>query len=97
MLVLLIASPFDFIAQQEGGKGELFIHTAQFYAKLGSALQEDPIKYSFDAVSASAVTVSKRIISDSYIPKASIDPLSVVFLTYPSRAPPRLMAILKYP
>lgn len=94
MLVLLMASPFDFIAQQEEEKGELFIHATEFSVQFSSALQEDPVKYSFDAVLVSAVTISKETISDGYIPKTSVDPFPVDFLTDPSRAPPCPMAVL---
>ena len=95
LLVLLNAGPFGFIAQQGDGKDELVIHNnTQFPAKLSSFLQQLQIKYGFDVVHVSVVTIFKKIISDDYIPGTSFDPLSADFLTYPARGPPRLIIIL---
>ncbi len=93
-LFLLSAGPFDFIEEQGGGKDDLVIHATQFLAKLSSPLQQVQIKYGFDVVHVSVVTIFKKIISDDYIPGTSIDPLSVDLLTYPARGPPRLITIL---
>lgn len=93
-LFLLSAGSFGFIEQPGGGKDELVIHAAQFLAKLSSPLQQLQIKYAFDVVHVSVVTIFKNIISGDYIPGTSFDPLSVDLLTYPSRGPPRLITIL---
>ena len=94
LLVLLNAGPFGFIAQQGDGKDELVIHATQCFAKLSSPLQQPQIKYGFDVVHVSVVTIFKKIISDDYIPGTSFDPLSDDLPTHPSRGPPRLIAIL---
>lgn len=94
LLVLLSAGPFGFIEQQGDGKDELVIHNTQFLAKLSSFLQQPQIKYGFDVVHVSVVTIFKKIISDDYIPGTSFDPLSDDLSTHPSRGPPRLIAIL---
>lgn len=94
LLVLLNAGPFGFIQQQGDGKDEFVIHATQFLAKLSSLLQQPQIKYGFDVVHVSVVTIFKKIISDDYIPGTSFDPLSVDLLTYLSRGPPRLITLL---
>jgi len=94
LLVLLNAGPFGFIAQQGDGKEQFVIHATQFLAKLSSPLQQLQIKYGFDVVLISVLTIFKKIISDDYIPGTSFDPLSADFLTYPDRGPPRLITIL---
>ena len=94
LLVLLNAGPFGFIEQQGDGKDELVIHAAQFLDRLNSSLQQPKIKYGFDVVQVSEVTIFKKNISGDYIPGTSFDPLSADFLTYPDRGPPRLIAIL---
>jgi hypothetical protein len=94
LLVLLNAGPFGFIQQQGDGKDELVIHATQFLPELSSRLQQPQIKYSFDVVHVSVVTIFKKIISDDYIPGTSFDPISADLLTYPSRGPPRFIAIL---
>jgi hypothetical protein len=94
ILVLLIAGPFDFIKQEVEDDDELVIHATQLFTKLTCVLKEPQIKYRFDVVSVSAVTILKRICFDGYISRISVDPLSVDLLTYSSRGPPRLIAIL---
>ena len=94
MLLLLSAGPFNFIEQQGNGKDELVIHATQFLAKLSSSVQQSKIKYGFDVVQFSVVTIFKKIISKDYIPGTSFDPLSTYLLTQPSRGPPRLITIL---
>ena len=95
LLVLLSAGPFGFMAQQRDRKNELVIHATQFLAKLSSPLQQLQIKYGFDVVHVSAEPIFRKIISDDYIPETSFDPLSADLLTYPSRGPPCLIAILQ--
>lgn len=90
--VFLIAGP-DFI-KQEVEDDKLVIHAPQFFAKLTCAIKEPQIKYRFDVVSVSVLTILNRIYSNSYISKILVDPFSVDLLTYPSRGPPRLIAIM---
>ena len=94
LLVLLSAGPFDFIEQQGDRKDEFVIHATQFLPELSSLLQQPQIKYGFDVVHVSVVTIFKKIISDDYIPGTSFDPLSDDLPTHPSRGPPRLITIL---
>ena len=94
LLVLLSEGHFGFMAQQRDREDELVIHATQFLAKLSSPLQQLQIKYGFDVVHVSVVPIFTKIISDDYIPGTSFDPLSADRLTYPSRGPPRLIAIL---
>jgi hypothetical protein len=94
LLVLLSAAPFGLIEQQERGKKELVIHAPQFLAELSARLEKPQLKYGFDIVRVSVVTIFTKIISDDYIPGTSLDPLSADFLTYPDRGPPRLITIL---
>jgi hypothetical protein len=93
-MVVLNAGPFGFIQQQEDEKNELVIHATQFLPELSSRLQQPQIKYGFDVVHASVVTIFKKIISDDYIPGTSFNPVSADLLTYTSRAPPRFITIL---
>jgi hypothetical protein len=94
LLVLLSAGPFGYIEQQGGGKDGLVIHAPQFLAELSARFEQPQVKYGFDVVRVSAVTIFTKIISDDYVPGTSLDPLSADFLTYPDRGPPRLIAIL---
>ena len=94
LLVLLNARPFDYIEQQGDGKDELVIHSPRSLAELSVTFQKLQIKYGFDVVLVSVVTISKKIISENYLPGISFDPLSADLLTCLSRGPPRLIAIL---
>jgi hypothetical protein len=94
LLALLSAGPFGYIEQQGRGKYELVIHTPQLHVELSARLEQPQVKYGFDVVHVSAVTIFTKIISDDYIPGTSLDPLSADFLTYPDRGPPRLITIL---
>jgi hypothetical protein len=94
LLVFLNASPFAYIEQQGDGKDELVIHATKSLAELSVTFQKLQIKYGFDAVHVSVVTIFKKIISDDYIPGTSFDPLSADLLTYPNRGPPHLITIL---
>jgi len=94
LLALLSASPFGFIAQPENGKSELIIHSPHFLAELCGSLQKIQINYGLDIVHVSAVTLYTKIISESYIPGTSFNPVSEDLLTNHSRGPPRLITIL---
>ena len=94
LLVLLSAGPFGFIAPQGEGKVELVIHSPHFLAELCGSLQKIQINYGLDIVHVSAVTLYTKIISESYIPGTSFNPVSEDLLTNPSRGPPRLITIL---
>ena len=94
LLALLSAGPFGYIERQRGGKDELVIHAPRILAELSARLEKPQIKYGFDVIRVSAVTILTKIISEDYIPGTSHDPLSTDFLTYPDRGPPRLMTIL---
>ena len=94
LLVLLNTSSFDFIEQQGLGKDDPVIHATQFHAKLSSTFQQPKIKFGFDVVHVSVVTIFKKIISDDYILGTSFDPPSVDLLNLTSRGPPRLITIL---
>ena len=93
LLFLLNAGPFGFIEQQTDGKDEFIIHAPQYLTEL-SSLRQLQIKYGFDVIHVSVVPFFKKIISADYIPGRSLDLLSLDLLTHPSRAPPRLIAIL---
>jgi len=67
LLALLNVDPFDITEQRGEGKDELAIHAAQFLSELSAFLQQPKIKYGFDVVHVSAVTIFKKIISDVYI------------------------------
>jgi hypothetical protein len=94
LLVLLSAGPFAFIEQKGDGKDECFIHSQQSLAELSVTFQKLQIKYGFDVVHFSLAPIITKIISCDYIPGISFNPLSADLLTYPSRGPPRLIAIL---
>ena len=94
LLVLLSAGPFGFIAPQGEGKVELVIHSPHFLAELCGSLQKIQINYGLDIVHVSAVTLYTKIISESYIPGTSFNPVSEDLLTNTSRGPPRLITIL---
>jgi len=94
LLVLLSIGPFGYIQQPGGEKEELFIHAPHSLAELSARLEKPQIKYGFDVIRVSAVTIFTKIISDDYIPGTSLDPLSADFLTYPDRGPPHLITIL---
>jgi hypothetical protein len=94
LLVLLSAGPFGLIEQPRRGKDNLVIHIPRLLVELGARIDKPQIKYGFDVIRVSAVTIFTKIISDEYIPGTSLDPLSADFLTYPDRGPPRLMTIL---
>jgi hypothetical protein len=93
LLFLLNTGHFGSIEQQGDGKDELVIHAAQYPTEL-SSLRQLQIKYGFDVIHVSVVPIFKKIISADHIPGTSYDPLSADLLTYPSRAPPRLISIL---
>jgi hypothetical protein len=82
------------MAEKRDRKAELVINATQFLAKLSSPLQQLQIKYGFDVVHVSVIPIFRKIISGDYIPGTSFDPLSADLVTYPSRGPPRLIAIL---
>jgi hypothetical protein len=94
LLVTLNAGTAGVIPQPGDEKDALVIHATQYLAKLSSPFGQLQTKYGFDVVLGSAVPVFKKIISDDYIPGTPFDPLSADLLTYPSRAPPRLITIL---
>jgi hypothetical protein len=94
LMVLLGAGPFGFIAQQGDGKDEFVIHATQFLPKLSSLLKQFEIKYGFDVLHVSAVTIFKKTISADYISGTSFDHLSIDLITYLSRGPPRLITLL---
>jgi hypothetical protein len=93
LLILLNTGPFGSIEQQGDRKDEFVIHAPQYLAEL-SSLRQLQIKYGFDVIHVSVVSVFKKIISDDYIPGTSFDPLIADLLTYPSRASPRLVTTL---
>jgi hypothetical protein len=82
------------MAEKRDRKAELVIHATQFLAKLSSLLQQLQIKYGFDVVHVSVIPIFRKIVSGDYLPGTSFDPLSADLVTYPSRSPPRLIAIL---
>jgi hypothetical protein len=92
--VLLSAGPFGFIAQEGDGKDEFIIHANQFLPGVSSLLKQPEIKYGFDVLHVSAVTISKKIISADYISEISFDPLSIDLITCLSRGPPRIITLL---
>ena len=94
LLVLLSAGPFGFIEQEGDGKDDHVISSPYCFGKLSGQLRQIQIKYGFDVVHVSVVPTFNKIITEDYIPGTSFDPLSVDLLTYPSRGPPRLIAIL---
>lgn len=94
LLALLNVGPFGITEQQGDGEGELVIHATQFLTKLSASLQQPKIKYGFDVVHVSVVTIFKKIISDDYILRTSFDPRSIDLRNSPSRGPPRLITIL---
>lgn len=93
-LILLNASPFDFTEKQGDKKDDFIIQTPHLPAKLDSTFQKIQIKYGFDVLQVSVVTLFKKIISQDYIPGTSFDPLSAEILTCLSRSPPYLMTML---
>jgi len=88
--ILLTAGSFDFIKHQGDGKDEIIIHAQQFLDKFSSNVRQQQIKYGYDVITVSTVTIVKKIISSEYLPGTSFDPLSIDLLTYPSRGPPSL-------
>jgi hypothetical protein len=94
LLVLLNAASFAFIEQQRDREDGLVIHAPQSLERLSSTFQRFQIKYGFDVIRVSAISIVKKIISVDYILGTSLDPLSADFLTYPDRGPPRLITIL---
>jgi hypothetical protein len=93
-MVLLSAGPFGFIEQEGDGKDDYVISSPYCFGKLNGQLRQIQIKYGFDVINVSLVSIITEIISGDYIQGKSFDPLSADFLTYPDRGPPRLMAIL---
>ena len=94
LLVLLSAGPFGFIEQEGDGKDDYVISSPYCFGKLNGQLRQIQIKYGFDVINVSLVSIITEIISGDYIPGTSLDPLSADFFTYPDRGPPRLIAIL---
>jgi len=93
-LILLNASSFDFIEKQGDRKDDFIIQAPHLQAKFDSTFQKLQIKYGFDVVQVSVVTIFKKIISQDYIPGTSFDPLSADILTCLSRSPPHRTTML---
>lgn len=94
LLVLLSAGPSCFIELQGDGIGDHVIQSPQYFAKLSGQLRQFQIKYGFDVVHVSVVTIITKIISVDYIPGTSFEPLSADLLIYPDRGPPCFITIL---
>ena len=94
LLVLLSSGSFSYIAQYEGGKHEVVIHSPQFLPELCGSLQKIQINYGLDVTHVSTVTLFTKIVSENYTPGTSYNPVSEDLLTNLDRGPPRLIATL---